>query len=409
MPLQNESTQRASRRWRNNSTFISKPVVTSYAGGVELTPNGLKFQSAWRAVPKRGGGRRGKIHGFSLASARRLRETLFRCNYRAPGMGITGVCLTLPPEAAPGVGAIVWCKIQKQKSRLPGLVSAVWRKELQRNGREHYHVVLWTDNPDSLQTAGALVRLWCRLVAKECKTPEVYRRMLEAHCRGNDALFDVQPSKPSAEDIVQQTSTWREVVLPQIVAQMPCLTAIDRNGHGVQYLVEHGSQRKGYQMWTTGRPWGVWFRSRLPKLPMEASLHVRLSQHEEVEVARVLRRLARYPIPAPCCFGWKWHRARRFTKGTHVVASAKVRDAIQHWMEGKDHPSALNIYTHKHTSSGVGKQELTCQTVKGLGGAQPPSGAPPNPSIPSMPLNIRSQTPDWNGGCLGAQPQSGAP
>lgn len=306
----------------------------STPGGIELTPNGLKFQRTWRAIPMMGGGKRGTIHGFSRAAARRLKETLFRCDFRAPGMFVVGVCLTLPREAAPGVGETVWKQIHRKQARIPSLVSLVWRKELQMNGREHYHAILWSDDPDTLKSVGTLVRMWCRLVAMRCPQPDrVERRMIWSHCRGNEKSFDVAPPPLSGEDIAAQAQFWREEYLTQLVDSCPCLTPIDGQGRGVRYLIDHASQHKSYQALTTGRAWGIWHRARLPKIPPGASLLSRLTRSEEYALARLLRHLSRYRRSAPCVFGWKWHPGRRFARGSHIIPSALTRDVVRRWLE----------------------------------------------------------------------------
>ena len=324
-----------------------------------MTPNGLRFSRPRAVVPKTGGGKRGKVKGFSRMSARRLRGTLFRCDFHPKDMGVVGVCLTLPPEAEPGVGESVWKQIQTHKDSIPGLVSAVWRKEVQKKGREHYHVVVWSDDPYSLRTVGALVRLWCRLVSKRCPHPNsAERRMVWAHCRSNVSFFDAEPENPSS-----LSTSEREAGFEKLVAYLPCLTLIDSRGQGVRYLIEHSSRHKAYQAKVTGRAWGVWNRKRLPRVPPDASCHARLSRTEEVGLSRFLRKLSRYPIPAPCVFGWKWSRGRRFGGGTHIVPSATTRDAVQRWLgEQGIEPDVLGYMGSYSSKSTVMPSAPTIQT-----------------------------------------------
>lgn len=310
------------------SVFNDDSNAKSYIGKVELTPNGLKFHRSGPVKQKKGGGRRGKIRGLSLASARRLRERLFRCDYRPPGMGVLGVCLTLPREASRGVGEAVWAELRNLRKRISGLVALLWRKEIQRNGREHFHVVLWFDEPESLRTVGTLVRWWCRLVAKRCASPKATeRKMLRSHCKGYDSAFDL-PSFQSSP------SVWK-VPYAQIVESMPCLTAINSDGRGIQYLVDHTSRHKSHQARTSGRAWGVWNRKQLPLMPSARSLHVRLRWSEEVALARLIRHLVRYPIKSRCIFGWHWHYGRRFDHGASVLPSPTKAAAVRRWLEEK--------------------------------------------------------------------------
>jgi hypothetical protein len=306
-----------------------KSRINHRPGGVELTPNGIRFS---RATPvfrvTRGGGKRGTVRGFSPAAARRLRELLFCCDFHPKGKGVIGLCLTLPSEAAPGLGDAVWNQIRTHRKQFPGVLALIWRKERQRNGREHYHCILWTAADNPLPTAGALVKAWCRLVAKRCgEAVRIEKQMLWAHCRSNVRYFDTDLSNfpPSAPE--------REAEFAKLVSYLPCLTRIGCRGQGVQYLVEHVGRFKHLQAKTGGRAWGIWNRERLPKHPPGSSRHVLLSLSEDVELARILRRKSRYPIPAPCPFGWKLHRGRRFLQGTQIVASGEIRDAVQRWLE----------------------------------------------------------------------------
>lgn len=295
---------------------------------IDFTPNGLKFSRARRPVPMRGGGRRGKVTGFSRAAARRLRETLFRADFHPPGMGVLGVCLTLPREATAGVGTLVFERICKHSGRIPGLVAAVWRKEVQRNGRPHFHLVVWGSDSHSLRTVGALVRTWCRLVAARCEHPErVERKMLTAHCAGNETLFD---------------NTSSALSLAELATFIPCLTPIDPQGRGVNYLIGHGSRQKRFQAGTQGRAWGVWNRKKLPLIPPDASQTGVLNRSDEVALARVLRRLFRYPIPASCVFRRRLHRGRRFDFGSHIIPSITTGETVRRWMTSQGRGFPLN-------------------------------------------------------------------
>ena len=88
---------------QNTSTLaqIVKPQLKERHSNVELSPNGLSFTRSAILLPPpvNIGGKRGVVEGFSLASARRLRETLFKCDFRPEGMGVLGLCFTLPSEA----------------------------------------------------------------------------------------------------------------------------------------------------------------------------------------------------------------------------------------------------------------------------------------------------------------------
>ena len=303
-----------------------KPVVNVRPGEVELTPNGIRYSRSRPLVSAtKGGGKRGKVQGFSRAAARRFRELLFRCDFHPKGMTVVGVCLTLPREAFPGVGEVIWSQMRTHCKHLPGLVALVWRKELQGNGREHFHAVVWSDDTSSLRTVGALVKTWCRLVAKRCSNPkQTERRMLKAHCKGKAGLFDAV-LLPSTGD----TS------LSKLIDAIPCLSAVDAIGKGVQYLIDHTSRYKRHQAKTTGRVYGVWNRKRLPMLPPEASRYVSLERPEEYATRRLLQRLTRFPMKVRCDFGTKMSRGRRFARGSQIIPSTGIRDAVGRLLESR--------------------------------------------------------------------------
>lgn len=296
--------------------LVKPPLIPSPPhGGIELTPNGLQFsRTPSPPLPMKGGGKRGKVEGFSYASARRLRETLFRANFQPAHMSVVGLCLTLPKEAPIGTGEEVFTMMHRNRGQFPDLVSAVWRKEVQRNGREHYHVVLWCKARTAVEVAIHITRSWCRLVAGRVGVDGVERKMLWTHFRDNDAWMGFLTDS-------------------QVAKLMPCTTPIDSQGQGVRYLIDHSSKHKAHQAKTKGRAWGVWNRKGLPLLPPEASVYARLSPREEVEVARILRHLSRYWVRCGCVFGWRWCRGRRFAQGRNIVADAMARDAVRRWLE----------------------------------------------------------------------------
>lgn len=302
----------------DQSPPVVNPIITERPDYVELTPNGIRYTRRYRVEKMRkGGGKRGKVEGFSLASARRLRELLFKCDFRARGKGVVGLCFTLPKEAQSQDGEDVFAVMRRHPPE--ELVSLVWRKEVQRNGRVHYHAVVWSSKPNPLPVAGALLRSWCKLVAKRCSNPQdVEGRMLWTHFRGFEA-FCSQDLPASAVE--------------RVCASCPALTPIDSQGQGVRYLIDHSSKHKRHQAKTVGRPWGVWARNRLPLLPPGSTIGSRLSPQEGNELARILRRLSRYWVKAPCVFGWRWCRGRRYVRGASILPDAMARDSVRRWLE----------------------------------------------------------------------------
>lgn len=306
---------------------IVKPTFKDVPGSVELNPNGVRFTRASFSIPPppmKGGGKRGKVAGFSSASARRLRKTLFECDFRPKGFFVVGACFTLPSAAAAGVGEEVWEQMRRHYRNFDGLRSSVWRKEVQRNGREHYHAVLWFESANPLPAIRAMLRTWCNSVSRRCDDPEaVMRRMIWTHLRGwDETWFEIDSIPANA--------------VARIIDSVPMLTLIDTQGRGVQYLVDHSSKHKRYQSETTGRAWGVWGRESLPRLPVDARKRVVLPQHVEIRLVRILRHLSRYWVPDPRApFGWRWCRGRRFKKGENILPSLSAAVAVQRWLKAE--------------------------------------------------------------------------
>jgi hypothetical protein len=276
------------------------------------------------------GVKRGKIEGLSYASAKRLRELLFGADFQRKGIRVSGLCLTLPKEAKVGDGEQAFFSMKSNKKLwFPSLVGLVWRKEVQRNGREHYHLILWekngTSEPDLRFT---MVARWCNVVAgivsrrrPHKEREEVRRMMWWAHTRGMDlGETDTPPSDVEDESIALFVDRW------------PAVTPISGPGDGVCYLIDHTSKHKAYQAKTMGRAWGAWCRASLPRL--EHSEVVELSVDEAVKVARVARKLSRYWVKdARCVFGWRWCRGRSFRRGRNVVPSPSKAVAVARYIK----------------------------------------------------------------------------
>lgn len=90
---------------------------------------------------QRGGGKRGKIDGFSARARRNMRETVHSLDRSAEGLFITLTYhehLPSPEECKRDLDAW-WKRVQR---RYPGL-SAIWKMEPQERGYPHFHLLIF--------------------------------------------------------------------------------------------------------------------------------------------------------------------------------------------------------------------------------------------------------------------------
>jgi len=107
--------------------------------GVELYPEGVRIQAM--DVPGnptgKGGGIRGEVKGWSAASRRRMREFLLGHSL-SEGLHCLGLTLTLPGPGFDGPGIKkLWQRFSVKLPRAGGC--AVWRREVQERGADHWH------------------------------------------------------------------------------------------------------------------------------------------------------------------------------------------------------------------------------------------------------------------------------
>lgn len=241
--------------------------------------NGVSLVSSYRGLTQ--GGKvhmRGKVEGFSRASARRLRHLLFGLDYS----GAVAVTLTHPvvidgmrgPEASfEALGRIA--------NRFPWLRALVWRKEVQRNGNAHYHCILWpSEGVDGAEAGENLVQAWIDACLKSWAMPSCF---------------------------VERTR--RDMQMAHHYEKRPCIVQMEGSCY-VRYILDHESKHKQEQAQTKGRPWGVWNRSRLP---LVEGLDCNLTERQYWAAARIMRKACRYSIKAGCLFGWKHTSGRRAT------------------------------------------------------------------------------------------------
>lgn len=260
--------------------------------------NGVSLSSSFRGSIK--GGKvhmRGKVVGFSRASARRLRHLLFSVDYA----GAIAVTLTHPvvmdgmrgPEKA-------FETLRSNANKMPWLKSLIWRKEVQRNGTPHYHCILFPAEGFEDTAAETLVKSWIDSCLSGWRVP-------------------ARPPKTTAFALAGVPPCFVESVKADMMKahhdrRRPSIVKMDGSCY-VRYLLDHESKHKQEQAETSGRPWGVWNRS---KLPIIEGFDCELTERQYWSAARILRKACRYSLKAPCVFGWHHTRGRR-ASGLGVV------------------------------------------------------------------------------------------
>ena len=265
----------------NNNRLLERRKQVKYR--LAGSANGVSLISTYRGNAKGGNvGKRGKVVGFSMASARRLRHLLFGVDYT----DAVAVTLTHPlvmdcmkgPEAA-------FDALRKVRTRLP-LRSLIWRKEVQASGTPHYHCILFpADGVEPAVAAEMLVDAWIH----EC-------------VKGFDAMQCFKDGMRA--DMVKAHHDKRR----------PSIVVMDGSCY-VRYILDHESKHKKEQSRTEGRAWGVWDRARLPRILPD---DVELTDEEYWRLSRILRKATRYSLKCGCVFGWRHTKGRR-ARGVGVV------------------------------------------------------------------------------------------
>ncbi len=199
-------------------------TLTTYTGGqyAELRPPRMQSRNG-------GGGIRGHISGFSKASRRRLQRLLAVIDQERQAVPLF-VTLTYPGEfpADPAVCAAHLRAFRARMHRKYGRFAAVWRKEYQKRGAPHYHLLLFLDRPpDELRPV--VSQLWYEVVASGD----------QRHLRAGTQVVEVK--------------SWRGA-----------------RGYAAKYMGKLESSQPdtgspSFQgLGNTGRLWGVWYRALLP-------------------------------------------------------------------------------------------------------------------------------------------------
>ena len=249
--------------------------------------------------------KRGNVIGFSAHSAQRFRELLFKVdwdNYHS--MSIT---LTVPSWSIVDVTE-QFDNLSKSFCRFCEF-PLIWRKEVQKNGKVHYHTIMLSSELSSLGNAAHLLRSkWCEL-ATASVDKEVF---ISLHP-------DIKPDKRNYRRLKEYADS------------KGCVKFIDATSEAITYLCDHTSKHKDYQAQTEGRAWGVLNRKALPLVfPQEISLKG-LTERQVLNLLKYSRRMSKKRIPCPgALFGYKWSNGRMMSNlGSHIVFSPSIVKSLQ--------------------------------------------------------------------------------
>lgn len=258
---------------------------------IRISANGVSLVFP-RVVTSSGGniGKRGKIKGFSRASARRLRNFLMGVDYS----NAAAVTLTHPPVMTGMKGPeAAFVSLQWDKSNSRYCRSLIWRKEVTENGMPHFHCVLFpVEGVGVVEASEMLVSDWIR------------------HCLMGWDISECFVQKVSADMNKAHHSKKR-----------PSIQVLDGSRY-LRYLLDHQSKHKRVQANTEGRAWGVWHRKLLPLVVPE---EWNLEDDEKLLARRILRKVTRYARKSDCSFGWK-HTKGRLAHAGVVAFFARSND-----------------------------------------------------------------------------------
>lgn len=329
--------------------------------------------------------KRGTVKGFSHASANRLRNLLFPLDYDCA----FGIALTAPPWATVSPEK-AFDAISRNKSRCGGLRSLIWRKEVTAKGISHYHAIVFLQQARkpakaSDETAQGQFEPTRQEhqnlddVSRGTRGRESarVRTSLEADVQGGDNLPVAVADDASAVDgpdfgtlmRVQKwlVDEWAKALIPRLCParvaiacksrMMPANTEAGRDmvrqvnlraknltlitsANAVQYLCDHTSKHKAYQSRTTGRAWGVWFKSRLPVLDIPRHNLAALPGRIVRRIQIALGKMSRYWFKDESCpFGYRWSHPRRFSgQGKRVLfrpgAASAISRMVDYYLSG---------------------------------------------------------------------------
>ncbi len=242
---------RATQVYPNQAPGLSTAhicTLTTYHGGhyAELRPP----ERTGRAG---GGGPRGHITEFSKSSRRRLQKVLASVDQGRISVPLF-VTLTYPREF-PGDPQTCNAHLRAFRERLTrrfGKAAVIWRKEYQRRGAPHYHLLLFLDEPPE-QLRTWVSESWYSIVGSGD----------ERHLRAGTQVVRVKSWRGARGYAAKYLG---KIETPQPAAQSPPFLGAEN----------------------VGRLWGVWNRAQLP---ITADLYY-TNLRQFFRLRRCLRRLS---------------------------------------------------------------------------------------------------------------------
>jgi len=222
-----------------------------------------------------GGGVRGKVKTFTLASRRRFRLVLVR-NEAREGWVSYGVTYTIPPPVLSVNTSrelwASWCALARNRGW-----AVIWRAELQKRQALHWHCLVAARTDDAGRTASELQSSWFRVL--DASFPYVKYSHAVGVGPGEEGLAVAGPLSWSPG------------------AQRHCVRveyAESGRGAWYRYLSDHASKVKREQIGENiGRHWGVVGRKHLRRitgrfLAMDAKQYARFRRaYERMATPRV--------------------------------------------------------------------------------------------------------------------------
>ena len=212
------------------------------AESIDFFPGGVKITSpATVDLPRKGGGDRGTVKGWSSSSRRRMREFLIE-HKPGEGLDVYGVTLTVPgPPITPQESAHLFDHFSKNFVTRNGC-GMVWRLEAQKRGAVHWHGILSSRHRLPVPWLGA------------CLPAAVALRLY--WLQALRVLGKVEWKQEYKGGTVEGNSTRDEIPGAEIYAVD--VQADGGRGAWMRYLQDHATKAKQEQIAEGfGRHWGV--------------------------------------------------------------------------------------------------------------------------------------------------------
>jgi len=276
-----------------------------------------------------GGGTRGRIHGWSMASRRRLREAMVK--YSPPDdWPLLAVTLTIPGPAMSLSESKLLFEKWRKRIEYRGF-TGIWRIEVQGRGQFHWHLILggppdliadcgmwpcypepifekYSNAPRPAREAAILLAYWWLVVLDESGPVRAEIRRLfdpgEAatmlrECASSHPVLKRVPSGDGPAFRIEQDvsrARWKGEAAARHAIDVQCC---DGSGAWYRYLGDHTSKCKQEQIPDDyyGRPWGKINSKALVRRFPDSVVELELPEFRRF--ARWLQRLATPSIKCP--------------------------------------------------------------------------------------------------------------